>query len=108
MTQAELERRRAFHESGHICAALQFGIPVIAATISDNRSYMLRGYYSERRDIAVQAMVVLCLSGRASEETYVGPTMDDSDRIDLAMAHENSRPSARRLADRISVEPFAR
>ena len=40
-----LQRRRATHESGHICAALSFGIPIISATIAGDRAFVLRNNY---------------------------------------------------------------
>jgi hypothetical protein len=88
MTEDELERRRAFHESGHVCAALQFSVPVISATISDNRSFMHRGGWRAPADLGIECMTVLCLCGPAAEREYVGPITDDSDRTDIAMARE--------------------
>jgi hypothetical protein len=68
-----LQRRRATHESGHICAALSFGIPIISATIAGDRAFVLRNnYHAPTPEIGVEAMATLCLSGPAAEDFYVG------------------------------------
>ena len=84
-----LQRRRAYHESGHAAAVLTFGIPVIDATISGDRAYMLRDYYcAPTAGIGIETMATLCLAGPSSEEFFVGKFNDGSDTGDLAQARE--------------------
>ena len=60
-----LSERRAYHEVGHCAAAIAFGIPIIRITIEADFPHLLRGRYQERPDLALEAMVILCLCGPA-------------------------------------------
>jgi hypothetical protein len=85
----DLQRRRAFHEAGHVVCALAYGIPILAASIADNHSHMLRGRYRPPlASIGLEAMTVLCMSGAAAEEFFCGPITDGGDCVDLEMARD--------------------
>lgn len=82
-------RRRSFHEAGHCCCAIQFGIPIISVTNNSTTPHMLRGHYcAPSGDIGVGVMATLCLSGPASETFFCGRIDDGSDATDIAMARE--------------------
>jgi hypothetical protein len=48
-----MNERVAYHESGHVAAALNFGLPVISLTIEDDPR-LLRGYFRQHRNLAVR------------------------------------------------------
>jgi hypothetical protein len=84
-----LIERRAFHESGHIACALQYGVRIIAATIVGDQAYMFRDRYCPPLGLdGLEIMATLCLCGPASEEFFVGKFEDGSDRGDYQMARE--------------------
>jgi hypothetical protein len=64
---ATLERV-AYHESGHVIAAINFGIPVIRVTIELGHPHLHRGAYKQTHDLAVECLATLWLSGPAAEE----------------------------------------
>jgi hypothetical protein len=101
-----LRERAAYHESGHCAAAITYGIPIIAVSITDDRSCMHRDYWHAPSGIGVECMTTLCLAGPAAEEYFCGPIKDGSDEADYQMAR---RCLARRFSPlRIGVELRAR
>jgi stage V sporulation protein SpoVS len=84
LNMASLERV-AFHEAGHAVACLCFGAPIIRVTINAD-PHCHRGRWHSESDMALAHIAVVCLSGPASEITYVGPITDNSDDVDYAMA----------------------
>ncbi len=83
-----LRERIAYHEAGHATAALQFPIPIIQVTISEDAPHMNRGHYRAPPDLGVEVMATLCLVGPASERLFCGPITDGSDQTDIHMARE--------------------
>jgi hypothetical protein len=80
--------RCAYHEVGHVAAALVFGVPILAVTVED-RPHLHRGpYLAPTPDLGLEAIWVLCLSGPAAEEMFCGRIEDDGDQGDYAMARE--------------------
>jgi hypothetical protein len=45
-----------------------------------------RGRWALQRDLRVECLATLCLSGPAAEELICGPIADGGDREDIAMA----------------------
>lgn len=85
-----LRQRIAFHESGHVGAALIYNVPVVHVTI-EGGPHVRRARYRAPRDLGLEAIVVLCLAGRASEQHFCGRITDGSDQADLAMARDYLR-----------------
>ena len=81
----------AYHESGHTIAAINFGIPIIRVTIADGQPHLHRGTYQQRRDLAVENLVILCLAGPAGEELICGAVDDGSDQGDIDTARRYLR-----------------
>ena len=79
---------RERHESGHVCAALVYGIPVLSVTI-DHAPHMHRGAYKAAHACALECLTTLCLAGIAAEEMFCGPITDGGDEPDLRMAREH-------------------
>jgi hypothetical protein len=79
-------QRTAYHEAGHVVAALTFGAPIISVTITAYVPHMHRARWRSDNDMALAHMVTLCLSGPAAEVAYVGPINDGSDHVDYEMA----------------------
>jgi hypothetical protein len=78
--------RAAIHESGHVAACVNFGLPIIAVTIKDNHPHMHRDRFRRERSAAVEALTIVCLSGPCAEELFFGAANDGSDQIDQQMA----------------------
>jgi hypothetical protein len=81
-----LRQRKSFHEAGHCCAAIVYGIPVISVTITNDTPHLHRARYCPPAGIGLECMTTLCLAGPAAEEFFCGPITDGSDRIDIEMA----------------------
>lgn len=81
-------KRAAYHEIGHVIAAITYGIPIISVSINTATPHMHRGNYHPPPGIGLEAMVTLCLAGPAAETFYVGPITDGSDETDYRMARE--------------------
>jgi hypothetical protein len=64
------KQRVATHEAGHVIAAVQLGIPVIGATIEHGTPHFMRGRFVRSRDIAIEHLRLICLSGPAAEELF--------------------------------------
>jgi hypothetical protein len=80
--------RRCFHESGHVVAALQLGIPIIRVTMADHNPHLRRdARYQPDTPVRARNLALLSLSGPMAEERFVGPITDDGDAIDRAKAH---------------------
>ncbi len=84
-----LKLRRAYHESGHVAAALRLGIAVRDVTIIGDFPQMRR---DERRFrpadtlARAQRLTLICLSGPAAELHFCGPFEDDGDLGDVMQA----------------------
>ena len=83
-----LRERCAYHDAGHVCAALVLGVPVISVSI-DDEPHMHRARYRAPHDLGLETIVVLCLSGPASEILFCGPITDGGDEPDLQMARDH-------------------
>jgi hypothetical protein len=79
---------RERHESGHVCAALVYGILVLSVTI-DPPPNLRRGAYKAEHSCGLERLTVLCLAGPAAEEMFCGPITDGGDEPDLRMAREH-------------------
>jgi hypothetical protein len=44
------------------------GLPIIAVTIANDHPHLLRGRFSRQRNLAVEALCIVCLSGPATEQ----------------------------------------
>jgi hypothetical protein len=83
----ETTRREAIHEAGHATAAILYGIPIIAVTITGDRPHLHRGDYRPARSIdGLARIVTLCCSGPAAEEYFCGSVLDGCIVTDLRMA----------------------
>jgi hypothetical protein len=84
-----LRVRCAYHEAGHVTAALAFAIPIIRVTIADGTPHLHRArYHAPDADFGLECMVTLCLSGPEAEREFCGAITDNSDRIDHEMARD--------------------
>jgi hypothetical protein len=73
----DAEKRLATHESGHTIAAINFGIPIIRATIEDGHPRVHRGrYQAPDRNLGSELLAVMCLAGPAAEALFCGPITD--------------------------------
>jgi hypothetical protein len=117
---ASFAERVAYHEAGHVAAALVLGVPIVSVTIDNVTPHMHRGHYRPSHDLGLECMVTLCLAGPAAEALFCGPITDGSDRVDIEMAREYLarwfRPALilfelarhRDAAERLVATPFAR
>jgi hypothetical protein len=80
------KQRTAIHEAGHCVAAVQLGVPVIGATIDPRRPHFTRDGFRRSRNLALEHLCLICLSGPAAEELFCGPIADAGDKLDLAQA----------------------
>ena len=83
-----LLERRAFHESGHVTAALVLGVPVISVSIDNDTPHMHRARYTPPHDGGLQTMLIVCLAGPEAETLFCGQISDGFDLADLQMARE--------------------
>jgi hypothetical protein len=81
-----LLERRAFHESGHVTAALVHGVGIVAVHL--NPPQMLRARYRAPHDCGLETIVQICLAGPESEILFCGAITDGADYGDYAMARE--------------------
>jgi hypothetical protein len=79
--------RCAYHESGHVTAALVFGVPIISVTI-DHPPHMHRDAYKAAHACGLEHLTTLCFAGIAAEEMFCGPITDGGDLADYAKARE--------------------
>ena len=79
-----IAKRAAYHELGHVIAAITYGIPIISVSINSTTPQMHRGNYQAPADIGLEAICILCLAGPASEEYFCGKIDDGSDQTDIA------------------------
>jgi hypothetical protein len=80
--RATLERRRAYHEAAHACAAVFYGLPVAYVTIEPDHPHMRHARIRRERGFRADAYAVTALAGNAGEDLKFGPAGDDSDFID--------------------------
>jgi hypothetical protein len=83
-----LRERCAYHEAGHCVAALAYSIPVISVSIAADVPHLHRARYRAPRDLGLETLVTLCLSGPAAEELFCGSIDAGADKVDLRMARE--------------------
>jgi len=88
LEELSLLERIATHESGHVCAAIIYNIPIISVSITADTPHLHRGNYRAPADIGLECMATLCLSGPAAEMFFCGPITDGSDEDDIAMAKD--------------------
>jgi ATP-dependent Zn protease len=86
-----LRKRLATHESGHTIAAINFGIPIIHATIAAGHPHLLRDRFRRERSLATESLAIVCLSGPAAEALFFGSIDDGSDETDQLMARDYLR-----------------
>ena len=85
-----LLERRAFHESGHVTAALVHGVGIVAVHL--NPPHMHRARYRAPHDCGLETIVQICLAGPESEILFCGAICDGADHGDYAMAREYLAP----------------
>jgi hypothetical protein len=54
-----MNKRTVIHEADYTTACVVLGLPIIKVTIADGESYLLRGFYRQQRDLAVEALCIL-------------------------------------------------
>jgi hypothetical protein len=81
-----LQERRAYHESGHVAAALVHGVPIVAVSL--NPPHMHRGRYHAPHDCGLETIVQICLAGPEAEILFCGAITDGADYGDYTMARE--------------------
>jgi ATP-dependent Zn protease len=81
-------QRICYHESGHVAAALTYGLPIIRVSAGSFEPHLLRGGFRRERTSGVEALSVLCLAGPAAEQMFFGEITDHSDFIDQQMAKD--------------------
>jgi hypothetical protein len=72
----------AYHEAGHVVAAVQLGIPVIGATIDPRRPRFTRDGFRPSRNLAIEHLCIICVPTRMANDrlggcTATGGTVDD-------------------------------
>jgi hypothetical protein len=77
----------AQYEAGHCVAALAYAIPLVSITI-EHRPHLHRGLCRAEANLALEAMVTLCLAGPEAEKQFCGAITDHSGRIDYQMARD--------------------
>jgi hypothetical protein len=121
-----MNKRTAIHEAAIATACFVLGLPIIKVTIADGESYLLRGFYRQQRDLAVEARCIMSLAGSEAEKLFFPGGNDDyfGDSIDLDAVRRYLRPdselqfiaevarlraAARRLveAERVKIEIIA-
>jgi hypothetical protein len=73
MSRQDEQWRCAIHESGDTIAAINFGIPIIRATIEAGDPHVHSGrYHVQDADLGLECMVTLCLAGPEAEREFCG------------------------------------
>lgn len=83
-----LRERCSYHESGHVLAAIVFGVPLVRVSIDADvgpHTHCAR-WRAAHPDLGLESMVILTCAGRAAEELFCGTDGADADQGDLANA----------------------
>jgi hypothetical protein len=83
-----MNKRAAIQEAAHATACVVLGLPIIKVTIADGESYLLRGFYRQQRDLAVEALCIMSFAGSEAEKLFFPGGSDDyfGDSLDLTAA----------------------
>ena len=81
-----LLERCAYHEIGHVTAALVFGVGIVAVHL--NPPHMHRARWRAPHDCGLETIVQICLAGPEAEILFCGAITDGADYGDYTMARE--------------------
>jgi hypothetical protein len=82
---ASFRERIAIHESGHVCAAIIFGVPVTHATI-ERAPHVQCSSFRAPHGLACEALLTFYLAGGEAEKEFFGASDDGGNRIDYQNA----------------------
>ncbi len=72
--------RAPYVGGGDACAAITFGIPLVASPLKIDRTYTLPAI-AHRNDCGLECMMTLCFARPEAEKEYCGPITHESDRV---------------------------